>query len=127
MSWKAGGKRSGRRDTLPHGLAFGPCLAAIDNVAGKVGVGHGLPAQVDCVSSDVFAGGSYSGQAGGHFGRKDVQSLDAHRGGELAGKFLSLAVNRYTGHTLGAVLIGLAEADIFVQSSTAAHASLLRA
>src|ERR1035441_7621316 len=79
-----GDERLRGRDALPNSICPAG-LAAIDLVAGKVGFGDGLPAEVDSRLGSVFAGGGYGGHAGGHGGGEDVHGLAPPRGGEVAG------------------------------------------
>ena len=101
----------GGGDALERARVF----AAIDGIAGESGVGDGLPTEVDCGFSAVGLGGGDGGEAGGDGGRKDVLGVDADGRGEFAGELDGLAVERDAGYALGSVLIGLAEANVFVE------------
>ena len=116
--WIGGG------DAPPWAVPF----AAIDCVAGQVCFDVCFPTEVD---GDFSCGlRSDRGQAGGNVGRKDVGCINPDGIGERAGKFEDLGLvglgglvrrgrcgDCYADNALGAVFIGLAEADVFIDGA----------
>ena len=101
------------RDAPPGAVGF----AAIDCVAGQIGIGDGLPAQIDRGLRARIAGCGDGGQGSGDCGRKDIQSLDANGRGELTGELQRLFVHGDASDALGAVLIDLSKSNAFVQGT----------
>ncbi len=77
-------------------------LAAVDVVAGEVGVGAGLPGEVDGV------GGGDGGKAGGGLRGEDVGDLEGDGWGDGAAEFESMAVEGDRADALSGVGVGLA-------------------
>lgn len=100
------------RDALPVCVTF----AAIDDVAGEVGIDDGLPAEVDCSLGAGSVDGGDSSNAGGDGGWKNVLSLDSNGRGKIAGEFQGVSIDSEADDALGAIIIGLAEANGFVES-----------
>ena len=68
----------GRGKALP-GLVWHAGFASIDDITGKIGIGDGLPTEVDrCLDAGLRRCGN-GGETGGYGGRKDVENFDAYR------------------------------------------------
>ncbi len=115
-----GNDRFRGRDSPPCAAGF----AAIDCVARKVRIGHGLPAQIDRGLRAGIAGCGDGGQTGGDVGRKNIESIDSNGSGELTGELQRLTFHGDAGDALGAILIDLAEANAFVQSAAGLFAGV---
>jgi len=100
-------------DALP-GLIRLSGLSSIHNVSGEIGIRDWLPTEVDgCLGAGLRRGG-HGGETGGYVGREDVENFDAYRSGEFAKEFQRFAACSDASYTLGAILIDLAEANVFV-------------